>query len=92
MLNSTLASIWNIRTYLLCMKFHANSFIRDMCQLMIGKFNKYWENCSTLHMIACILDPRYKMQFIEYYYREKEKLEFYDLNEKLQDIQTKYVY
>ena len=53
---------------------------------MIKKFNKYWENCSVLYMIACILDPRYKMQFIAYYYHEKEKLEHYDLNEKLQDI------
>ncbi|CAG8760039.1 19242_t:CDS:2 [Cetraspora pellucida] len=30
------------------------------------------------------------MQFIKYYYRKKEKLKFYDLNEKLQDIQTKF--
>ncbi|CAG8451748.1 4287_t:CDS:2, partial [Scutellospora calospora] len=30
------------------------------------------------------------MQFITYYYYEKEKLENYEFNEKLQDIQTKF--
>ncbi|KAF0447040.1 hypothetical protein F8M41_002854 [Gigaspora margarita] len=30
------------------------------------------------------------MQFIEYYYCEKENFEFYDLKEKLQNIQTKF--
>ncbi|CAG8758007.1 26209_t:CDS:2, partial [Dentiscutata erythropus] len=72
------------------MRFHLDSFIRNICQAIIEKFNKYWEHSSFLHMTACILDPCYKMQFISYYYCEKEKLTVYDLNEKMQDIQVKF--
>ncbi|CAG8546034.1 23581_t:CDS:2 [Racocetra persica] len=57
---------------------------------MIEKFNKYWEYSSFLYMTACILDPHYKLQFISYYYREKEKLSLYNLNEKMQDIRLKF--
>ena len=91
-LNNSLSSVWNIRTHLMSMKSHSDSFIRNISQAMIEKFNKYWEHSSLLHMIACILDPRYKMQFIAYYYREKEKLLLYDFDKKIQDIRIKYEY
>ena len=32
----------------------------------MAKFEKYWRNSQTLFAIAAILDPRYKMQVIEY--------------------------
>ena len=74
------------------MKSHSDSFVHNTYQPMIEKFNKYWEQNSLLHMIACILDPHYKIQFISYYYREKEKLESWDLDEKIQNIREKYVH
>ncbi|CAL5039304.1 unnamed protein product [Urochloa decumbens] len=36
---------------------------------MLNKFEKYWDIANKLLEIATILDPRYKMKSIEYYYR-----------------------
>lgn len=74
------------------MRSHTKDFIRNVCEPMIEKFNKYWEDGGSLYMVACILDPRYKLQFISFYFREKEKLESDKLNEKLQNIRIKYAY
>ena len=36
---------------------------------MVDKFEKYWDIANKLLEIAIILDPRYKMKSIEYYYK-----------------------
>lgn len=85
-INNTLTSILSIRTYLFKMRFYLDDFVRDTYRPMIEKFNKYWENCNLLYMVACILDPRYKMQFISFYYREKEKQGIDNVDDKIHDI------
>lgn len=35
---------------------------------MAEKIEKYWETCNKLLSIATILDPRYKLKSIEYFY------------------------
>ncbi|CAG8785873.1 21102_t:CDS:2, partial [Cetraspora pellucida] len=40
-LNNAFASILNIHTHLLSMRFHTKDFIRNICEPMIEKFNKY---------------------------------------------------
>ncbi|CAG8735686.1 3695_t:CDS:2 [Racocetra persica] len=72
------------------MKFHTDSFIHDISKPMIEKFNKYWEDSNFLYIIAYILDPHYKLQFISFFYREKKKLELDNLNEKIQNIRKKF--
>lgn len=37
---------------------------------MIGKFEKCWSEFSDILAIAIILDPRYKLTFIEWCYRK----------------------
>ncbi|XP_028116569.1 zinc finger BED domain-containing protein RICESLEEPER 2-like [Camellia sinensis] len=44
----------------------------DCIQLMAGpmrvKFQKYWEECYLVLAIAVVLDPRFKMDLVEYYF------------------------
>ncbi|KAK8698371.1 hypothetical protein V6N13_114492 [Hibiscus sabdariffa] len=37
---------------------------------MKAKFNKYWSKCSLSLAVAAILDPRFKMKLVEYYYSQ----------------------
>ncbi|VAH14919.1 unnamed protein product [Triticum turgidum subsp. durum] len=43
-----------------------DKFLHDMGNAMLQKFEKYWKECSTLLSIASILDPRYKMDLINF--------------------------
>lgn len=60
---------------------------------MQTKFNKYWSTYSTLLAIACILDPRYKIQFIEFCYKKihgVDSLEFDMVKKKLFSLYDEY--
>ncbi|GMI65545.1 DAYSLEEPER [Hibiscus trionum] len=44
-----------------------------LCSLatkMKAKFDKYWSKCSLALAVAAILDPRFKMKLVEYYYSQ----------------------
>ena len=41
-------------------------YIRAMVRKMKEKFDKYWSDCNMLMAIASILDPRFKMTFVEF--------------------------
>ncbi|KAG8377764.1 hypothetical protein BUALT_Bualt08G0067300 [Buddleja alternifolia] len=53
--------------------------ISTMAREMKPKFDKYWESYSTVLTFAVILDPRYKIQLIEFCYRKLDPL---TVNEK----------
>ncbi|KAJ4702657.1 Zinc finger BED domain-containing protein [Melia azedarach] len=42
--------------------------IKKMATIMIEKFEKYWKDVHGILALATILDPRYKMKLIEYYF------------------------
>jgi hypothetical protein len=46
-----------------------NNFVAEMAKPMLEKFEKYWGIANKLLTFATILDPRYKLKSIEYYYR-----------------------
>ena len=42
--------------------------INRMTESMLAKFNSYWANVNVVMAVAAILDPRYKMKLLEFYY------------------------
>lgn len=55
-----------------------------MANKMLQKFDKYWSVTHDIMGIASVLDPRYKMELLEYYY---EKLYEQDSFEQVKRIQ-----
>ncbi|CAN0925361.1 Putative AC transposase [Linum grandiflorum] len=47
--------------------FDANEVVRKMASSMLGKFSKYWDEIHKVLAIVVILDPRYKLEIVEYY-------------------------
>ncbi|KAF7812084.1 zinc finger BED domain-containing protein DAYSLEEPER-like [Senna tora] len=43
-------------------------FMKDMISDMVAKFQKYWDEYSLLLSCSAVLDPRMKLQFIEYFF------------------------
>lgn len=46
----------------------SDEYISSLAMKMKGKFDIYWSKCSLSLAIAAVLDPRYKMKIVEYYY------------------------
>ncbi|CAI9088879.1 OLC1v1023329C1 [Oldenlandia corymbosa var. corymbosa] len=45
-----------------------DEFLSSIAMKMKTKFDKFWKKCSLAMAIAAVLDPRYKMRLVEYYY------------------------
>ncbi|KAK1304732.1 hypothetical protein QJS10_CPB11g00627 [Acorus calamus] len=41
-----------------------------MATTMMLKFQKYWEDCSLILTVALVLDPRFKIEYVDYTYRQ----------------------
>lgn len=46
----------------------SDHFLSPMALKMKAKFDKYWSKCSLALALAAVLDPRFKMKLVEYYY------------------------
>ena len=75
----------------------SSEMINTMAKNILAKFNYYWANVSVVMAIAAILDPRYKMELLEFYYPniygdnsdleiEKIKNLCYDLLDEYRDV------
>nr|XP_023879509.1 zinc finger BED domain-containing protein RICESLEEPER 1-like [Quercus suber] len=75
----------------------SNEMISMMIESMLAKFNSYWANVNVVMAIAAILDPRYKIKLLKFYYPnifsdnsdleiEKIKNFFYDLLDEYGDV------
>ncbi|KAL6178978.1 hypothetical protein ACLB2K_050494 [Fragaria x ananassa] len=45
-----------------------DSFMKRMVEEMDLKFKKYWSDCCTILGIGVVLDPQFKMKFVEWAY------------------------
>jgi hypothetical protein len=46
----------------------SDNFLSPLALKMKAKFDKYWRKCSLALAFAAVLDPRFKMKLVEYYY------------------------
>ena len=77
--NLFLPELYNVKK-LLDEKYYAeNGFMHSMVRKIKDKFNKYWGDCNLLISCAAVLDPRNKMQLVDwcfpYIYSEADKIE-----------------
>ncbi|KAG8387229.1 hypothetical protein BUALT_Bualt03G0231500 [Buddleja alternifolia] len=42
----------------------------------VGKYNKYWDTCHIMMGVVAVLDPRYKMILVKFYFRKIYKSVF----------------
>ena len=58
--------------------------LKNMAKLMFEKFEKYWSEFSLILAIAMILDPRYKLQFVDWSYKKLYRNDSYEF-ERVKD-------
>ena len=46
----------------------SSEMVSTMTESMLAKFNSYWANVNVVMAVAAILDSRYKMKLLEFYY------------------------
>ncbi|GAV92143.1 Dimer_Tnp_hAT domain-containing protein/DUF4413 domain-containing protein, partial [Cephalotus follicularis] len=51
---------------------NSDEIISTMANKMLVKFEKYWDAIHGIMAVACVLDPRYKMCLLEYFYEASE--------------------
>ena len=52
-----------------------DSFISNMAELMKGKFDKYWDCYSVVLACAIVLDPSYKLDYVDSIFKKIEPIE-----------------
>ncbi|XP_038898440.1 zinc finger BED domain-containing protein RICESLEEPER 1-like [Benincasa hispida] len=48
----------------------SDNFLNSLALKIKAKFDKYWSKCSLALAVAAVLDPRFKMKLVEYYYSQ----------------------
>ncbi|XP_021290108.1 zinc finger BED domain-containing protein RICESLEEPER 2-like [Herrania umbratica] len=61
-------ALWKVHSRLSDMVRGPENFMTCMVKEMQSKFNQYWSEYNLILSCAAILDPRYKIKFVEYCY------------------------
>ncbi|TYG36713.1 hypothetical protein ES288_D13G085200v1 [Gossypium darwinii] len=63
------SGVWKVHKVLLDTVKGPYSFLTPMVKQMQEKFNKYWAEYSLILSCAAILDPRYKLNYVQYCFK-----------------------
>ena len=64
-----------------------DSFISNMAEYIKVKFDKYWDCYSVVLACAIVLDPRYKLDYVDYIFKKIEPIE-HIAEMKVESIET----
>ncbi|XP_058783620.1 zinc finger BED domain-containing protein RICESLEEPER 2-like [Vicia villosa] len=86
--------IWKIQCVLMASINDEDTFIRDMAERMMIKFEKYWSDYSVVLALGAALDPRIKLTSLEYMYEKvvslTSKLKTNEIKQKLYTLFEMY--
>ncbi|OAY60649.1 zinc finger BED domain-containing protein RICESLEEPER 1 [Manihot esculenta] len=68
--NIYFSEICDIHLHLIEWCKNSDDCISSMALKMKNRFDEYWEKCSFALAVAAMLDPRFKIKLIEYYYQQ----------------------
>nr|DAD23119.1 TPA_asm: hypothetical protein HUJ06_024582 [Nelumbo nucifera] len=72
-----------------------HEYVRSMANRMKQKYDKYWDECSLVFAIAVVLDPKFKMEIVTYYYNliygETAEKHVTRVREAMHDLYSEYV-
>ena len=77
--------VWKIQLRIMEQLEDDDAIIKAMAKEMKEKFDKYWEYYSLVLSFAVILDPRYKLQCVEFCYGKLYKQEAISMAANLRD-------
>ncbi|XP_057786906.1 zinc finger BED domain-containing protein DAYSLEEPER-like isoform X2 [Salvia miltiorrhiza] len=64
--NSFFDVVWKIYFELLHAAVSQDFFVSMLTRPLLDKFTKFWEDCNLVLAIAVVMDPRFKMKFVEF--------------------------
>ncbi|XP_075663680.1 zinc finger BED domain-containing protein DAYSLEEPER-like [Castanea sativa] len=64
-----------------------DSFISNMVEQMKGKFDKYWDCYSVVLACAIVLDPMYKLDYVDFTFKKIEPIE-HIAKMKVEEVET----
>lgn len=64
--NSFFDVVWKIYYELLHAAVSQDYFVCMLTRPLLDNFTKFWEDCNLILAIAVVMDPRFKMKFVEF--------------------------
>jgi len=86
--------VWKIQSLLMENVKDGNDVIKNMAELMMVKFQKYWDEYSVVLAFGAILDPRMKLQALAYCFEKIDpltsELKLAKIKDKLYNLFAEY--
>ncbi|KAL2330357.1 hypothetical protein Fmac_017938 [Flemingia macrophylla] len=77
--------VWKIQCLLMKNLVDEDKVLKDMAELMMQKFQKYWDEYSVILAFGAILDPRMKLETLGYCYERLDSLTWKIKLEKIKE-------
>ncbi|KAL5134228.1 Zinc finger BED domain-containing protein RICESLEEPER 2 [Glycine soja] len=63
-----------------------NEVIQNMAEKMLQKFDSYWSVIHVIMGVATVLDPRYKMELLEFYFESIYPIDFFSQVNRIRNL------